>query len=147
MTVQETLDLVLRHYPRVWHAAHRRHPPRGLAGAALSEREQTVLAHLDPTRSRSVADLADHLALAPSTLSEVLGALEAKDLVVRTRDAPDRRKVSVSLTPRGKRALADATPLDASVLQKALETLSDTDRATVGRGLALLADALKETQP
>ncbi|MBX2802474.1 MAG: MarR family transcriptional regulator [Myxococcales bacterium] len=141
MTIDDALDAVQQQYPRIWHAAHRRHPPRGLSGPQPSERELTVLAHLD-RHPRPVADLANHLHIAASTLSEVLGALEARGLVVRRSDPADKRRRLAELTNDARQLLRSTSPLDASRLQSALQTLTEDQRQTVATGLTLLAEAL-----
>lgn len=143
MDLEHAIDAVQRDYPRVWHAAHRRHPPRGLGGDAPTEREQTVLAHLDHGTPRRIADLADHLAIAPSTLSEVIGALEARGWVARDRAPADGRRVLVTLTDAGRARIREASPLDADRLRAALGRLDDAERALVVRGLHTLAEALR----
>lgn len=142
MTLEDTIDAIQQDYPRIWHAAHRRHPPRGLGDDVLSERAQTVLTHLG-AGWQTVAALCDHLGIAPSTLSEVLGALEERGLVRRRRATADRRRIEVTVTEAGAQRLRDASPLDAGVLTDAIEKLTDHQRAIVVNGLALLAEALR----
>ncbi|MEN0060788.1 MAG: MarR family winged helix-turn-helix transcriptional regulator [Myxococcota bacterium] len=142
MDLDDTIDAVQRQYPRIWHAAHRRHPPRGLGGDRPSEREHTVLAHLRiaPT---PMGELANHLNIAASTLSEVTHALEARGLVHRHRDPADRRRIAVALTEAGHTVVRDTSPLDTDRLREALASLDPTARATVVEGLTLLAEALR----
>ena len=143
MSPTDAVDAVQRHYPRIWHAAHRRHPARGLGAEQPSDRELTVLAHVAHDADQPVADLAEHLAIAPSTLSEVLAALEGRGWITRARDPEDRRRIVVGVTEAGRAALRAGSPLDAERLEHALASLTAAQRETVAAGLALLAEALR----
>ena len=54
-----------------------------------------------------VQDLADWGNVSAPCISRSCDALEIKKLINRTRDKQDRRKVFISLTPQGKRLLAN----------------------------------------
>lgn len=51
--------------------------------------------------SSTLSELSRLFVLDPSTLVPVIDALERKDLVARGKDAADRRRVPISLTPGG----------------------------------------------
>lgn len=59
--------------------------------------------------SASQRDLAGALGLTPATLTPVLEALDADGLVVRERDARDRRVVRIAVTTAGRTREATAT--------------------------------------
>lgn len=63
-----------------------------------------VRALADRDRAR-IGDLASDAAIAPSTATRILDALERRELVRRDRVAEDRRAVTVSLTELGRSAL------------------------------------------
>ncbi|MCE5236703.1 MAG: MarR family transcriptional regulator [Clostridiaceae bacterium] len=56
----------------------------------------------------SVSDIQNRLDFSKPAISQMLSALEAKGLIVREPDKADRRKVMVSLTPKGREILANA---------------------------------------
>jgi DNA-binding MarR family transcriptional regulator len=56
-----------------------------------------------------IADLAERLQIQHHSAVELVGRLEEKDLVQRSRGAEDRREVYVSLTDRGERVLRELT--------------------------------------
>lgn len=85
------------------------------------------------------SQLASILHLDPGTISATLSRLEDKDFVSRRRDSDDRRRVSLSLTAKGKkldapiagtvesgmkRLLAGALPRDVTAARKLLEQLT-----------------------
>jgi DNA-binding MarR family transcriptional regulator len=86
------------------------------------------------------SELAQHLHIAPRSVTEVVDALEAKGLVERSPDPGDRRATLVGLTARG-REVSDAVRRARGVESERLfERLSQTDRAHLARILRRLQD-------
>lgn len=139
------LDHVVRRiqtaYPRIYLACHVEHRPSSRRGAALSDKDSRILAHLDGVEPVSAADLARHLAIRPSTLSEALDRLVDRGLVSRQTRADDRRRVDLRLTGPGTDAMQQSSVLDTTRLARLLERLSDTEREQAAAGLELLAAA------
>jgi DNA-binding MarR family transcriptional regulator len=52
-------------------------------------------------------DLASHLFIAPPSATSLTDDLVKAKLVARSEDKKDRRTISISLTPKGRRALAN----------------------------------------
>ncbi|WP_332697161.1 MarR family winged helix-turn-helix transcriptional regulator [Bosea sp. (in: a-proteobacteria)] len=63
----------------------------------------------------------------PTTLSAI-ASMEKSGLVVRERNAVDRRKLHVRLTPKGRALKAQLLPLAVGVVEKATEGFSAQDR-------------------
>src|SRR6478735_8202137 len=63
-----------------------------------------VIGHHGPTRLGVVAD---HLRIAPRSVTDVVDRLEQRGLVTRAPDPADRRALTVSLTDRGQAVLAE----------------------------------------
>jgi DNA-binding MarR family transcriptional regulator len=133
-------------YPRIWHACHRRHRRGPTDEHGPSERHVAILAHLDPKRSTRAGDLARHLGIGPSTLSEALDDLERHGYVKRRRHARDRRIVEIFIREKGKKAVAKESALDGSRVQRMLARLGDAERKAAVAGLELLSRAALETQ-
>lgn len=86
--------------------------------------------------------LAGRLALAKPTVSATLDTLVERGLLERATASDDRRVTTLSLTARGRDALAGA---EAAMRVRLDDVLARVDDATgVSRALAVLGDALDE---
>lgn len=139
----DLVDAVLRAYPQVYGACHRRHPRARTNPDRISERDAWILGHLDPTQPMSPARLGEHLALRASTVSEAVKRLERLGYVVRRRAAGDARRVELYLAPRGAEAMRAASVIDAGRVRRMLGLLPASKRAAAVEGLRLLADAAR----
>ena len=136
-------------YPRIWHACHR-HPQDLERETGLSDRQAQLLAHLADGRLRRPRDLAQHVGIRTSTLSEAIDDLVRRGLVDRRVHPGDRRRVDFQVTAAGLDALSRGSPLDADRVEAALALLSESDRKNAVDGLRLLAkacDALARVEP
>lgn len=85
--------------------------------------------HLSKEGLVSVGDIANELTLEHSTASRLLADCEADDLIRRTRDAVDRRKVNIALTEWGGHVAKTAVLLHAELLQRLLGEWKPSDVA------------------
>ncbi len=132
---------VQRAYPIIWHHCHQKHAGRG---DELSARESTVLSHLSLDRSTTPADLARHLGIGASTLSEAIDKLVGRGYAERRTDPDDRRRVRYRLTAQGQDILDRSSALSNAQLRQVLARLSEEDRERAVAGLELLAGACRE---
>ena len=79
-------------HPGMGHQGH--HKPNFATGRLISV--------LNKAGSMTTGELAEALDLRPSSLSELLGKLEKKDLILRTQDENDKRVYRISLTDNAK---------------------------------------------
>ena len=84
------------------------------------------------------SELAQHLHIAPRSATEVVDALEAKDLVRRSPDPSDRRATLVSLTERGTELSREVRRARGLESERLFERLSSTDREHLARILRRL---------
>jgi len=119
----------------------------------LRERSQETLAPWDitPAHLRALrtlrrhgtmrlSELSDHLQIAPRSTTEVVDALEARNLVRRRADPGDRRATLVEVTEHGTDVLAAIRASSGTEAGRVFGRLSPPDRAELARILALLRD-------
>lgn len=97
--------MALRLIPHIHRATHR----IGLYIAelddpAVNQAEAHVLAHLGANGDATIGQVHRAFGHKRSTLTSILDRLEARNLIVRTSDARDRRTFVVSLTRTGRAA-------------------------------------------
>lgn len=141
MTPRAAAASLIRHYPLIFFACHRRHVRDPASQKTISSHAASVLDHLDPVETLSVTGLAKHMGVTPSTMSLTLDRLEAKHYVARERDPVDARRVLVRLTADGERIRSASSVLDPDLVNELVSHLSADERRRALDGLALLAQA------
>lgn len=101
---------------------------RALAELEVRTHEFGVLDHLDRAGPISQQALGTALRIDPSNLVGLLDALQQDGLVVRARDAADRRRHLVGLTDDGHRRLESAKRATAEAEADLLSPLSPAER-------------------
>src|SRR5271157_2422987 len=109
MRVEEAILRVQTAYPRVYLACHTRHQNKRTTAAQLSQRDATLLAHLSETEPVSQNDLAAHVGVGKSTLSEAITSLEELGYVVRNG--------AILRTPAGTQAMSSGSVLEMPLLK------------------------------
>jgi DNA-binding MarR family transcriptional regulator len=84
--------------------------------------------------------LSDHLHIAPRSATEVVDALESRDLVRRQADPADRRATLVELTEHGTQILAAVRAARGSESERVFDRLSRAERDDLARILRKLRD-------
>jgi MarR family transcriptional regulator, organic hydroperoxide resistance regulator len=128
-----------RAYPQLYLACHVDHTTRR-RDHGLSDRDSSVLAHLDELAPVGAGVLARHLGVGPSTVTEAIDRLAAKGLVERRRRG---RRVELRLTRAGVDQMQASSVLDADRVAALIAAVPARQRAAALRGLELLADAAR----
>ena len=103
-------------------------------------------AHLRALRTLSrhgtmrLSELSDHLQIAPRTATEVVDALQSRDLVRRRADPGDRRATLVEVTDYGASILAEIRASRGTEPGRIFGRLTPADRAELARILSQLRD-------
>jgi DNA-binding MarR family transcriptional regulator len=119
---------------------------RSLAGVAddvtLGQyRLLVVLAARGPQR---MVDLADALAMLPSTATRMCDRLVGKGLISRARPSDDRRAVVLTLAPAGRRLIEDVTRRRREEIREILTRVPHESHAGLIRSFLAFADAAGE---
>jgi DNA-binding MarR family transcriptional regulator len=142
--MQQLVHEVQRHYPQIYLACHVDHIRTRSTKWKLSSKDSSILSHLDRVRPMSPRELAQHLCVAPSTLSATIARLERLGYLASDAVESDRRQRDLRLTERGAEAMASTSVLDSEKVAEMLDRLSSSERTAALRGLALLAGAARE---
>ena len=135
------MQRVLQSYPKIYLACHTRHLRDDETGKSLSARLGSILDHLDTQPPLTLSSLAKHLDVTQSTISLQIDKLQRAGYVLRLRDTQDRRRVSVVLTPRGKRIKEQNSVFDRDLVRELISLLRPGDVEAALSGLDLLAEA------
>ena len=114
------------------------------ATIGVSPSDLRCLSLLDAIGPMSAGELAQASGLSPAAITNLLDRLEDAALVVRERDARDRRRLVVSASPRARERIA---PFYASMTrswERVLAGFDDAELAVVLRFLQTSGDMLRE---
>ena len=104
-----------------------------------------IIATLGNTPGMSYKDLGERTLITKGTLTGVIERLEQKGLVLRTRNADDKRSFFVQLTPAGEAVFSDAFPKVVEQGKKLFAPYTEADfeamDATLRKLKQLIADA------
>ena len=134
---------VQRLYPQIYLACHTDHVRAVSTKWRISSQDASILVHLDRESGLSPRELAQHLGVAPSTLSAAIARLAELGYLTSKPSETDRRRRELRLTARGAEAIASTSVLNAERVQALLNKLKPDERKAAVRGLALLAEAAR----
>jgi DNA-binding MarR family transcriptional regulator len=139
-TRAQALDAVGRAFKGALAALHRlrgreRHHP-----GELSHAQYGLLFGLSDGGSKSARELALAADVSPATATEMLDALAAAGLVLRTRSEHDKRIVLTALTERGRALIEERRAMYEPRFRAALEPFSEEELASAAHVL----DALRQ---
>ena len=138
------VESVLRWYPQIYFACHKRHVRDPETQDVLSGHQASVLDHLDDVQPTPLFDLARHMGVTASTMSLTMDRLVRGGYVVRERSTEDRRRLDLRLTPAGLRIKKQQKVLEPELVAAVLQRLDERRRKQALRGLELLAEASRD---
>jgi len=97
-----------------------------------------TLAYLNRHEGTSLSDVAEHIGLTLPSMSALIDSIVMKGLVIRQTHPEDRRRMTLTLTERGRATLRVAHEAAASYLEERIGQLSATERATVIEAMQVL---------
>jgi DNA-binding MarR family transcriptional regulator len=144
MSASDDVRIVQTCYPQIYLACHTRHVRAASTPQRLSARDSALLAHLDQTRPIAPSVLARHLGVGTSTMSAAVKRLVRLGYIEQDWHPKDARRVRLSLSRQGVRAMRETSVLEAARVRRVLARLGPADRRAALRGLTLLARASRE---
>ena len=119
-------------------------------GYDLSESEFLTLDALEDVDSLSVGQLRRCVGVLPSQMSRIIKALEQRydeKLVLCSINPEDKRKIDVSITPRGRRAIGAYRQSKIQMITASLRSLSAKDFAAFARIMGRIGTTIEADLP
>ena len=110
--------------------------------SGLTPSQLLLLQLLAKEGSMTAGAIAKSVSLSQATVTALLDKLETGGLLLRTRDAADRRRVVVELTDAGRRSESNAPGLLQEQFEKRFDTLQDWEQAFLIAALEKIAAML-----
>lgn len=92
----------------------------------------------------TIGELSQKMALACSTITDLIDRMEKAELVVRKKDEKDKRVVRVEVLPNGYDILEKVLNKRIDFLSGKLSNFSDEDKNRLHLGLKALYEAMKD---
>lgn len=92
----------------------------------------------------TIGELSQKMALACSTITDLIDRMEKSELVVRKKDDKDKRVVRVEVLPNGYDILEKVLNKRIDFLSGKLSDFSDEDKNKLNLGLKALYEAMKD---
>ncbi len=111
----------------------------GVTGAQL-----WIMKEIDVSPGLRVGEVAKKLAIHQTTASNLLDALEKKEMVCKTRLATDQRIVNLTLTDKGRFILLKAPEPVRGLLPEALLQMNRSDLEQLGSSMDVLLKSIQQ---
>src|SRR5580698_5843710 len=117
------------------------------ARGGLTGPQRMVMQVLVQSEGLSLKELSAQVSLAHSTVSGIVDRLQARGMVVRRRDEADGRATVIAPSSEVREFVSNRMPeLAISPLTEALRGASDSEQATVLRGLRKLRSLIEQSR-
>lgn len=111
--------------------------------SGLSRAQTGMLFLLYYRPGSGMKNIAEHLSISKSAVTQLLEPLLEKELVIREADAHDRRNAVLKLTPKGLKTVRDFTRHKMLGIRTALGSLSDKELSNLERLSSKMAASVK----
>jgi DNA-binding MarR family transcriptional regulator len=118
-----------------------------LRPAGISALQYTALTVLERHPDLSSAQLARNSFVTAQSMADMVVTLQGCGLIDRHRDADDRRRLVLALTPQGQKLLSRYRPKVAAIEEEMLSTLTARQATELRRSLSACRAALAEHPP
>lgn len=116
---------------------------KALSHHGLSQAGREALAVLDGAgHPLSPTAIAGSLLITTASVTSLLDTLERRDLVKRLADPADRRKLQITLTPKGHKVIDQMLPPVVALQTALMSGLSETERRRLLSSLATIHHAI-----
>jgi len=133
----------LGYLARYAHRAFVKALERELAQHGILTAQWSVLRILWVTEGLTQVELAERMRVEKASLTGVLAGMERGGLILRTRNADDRRKINIRLTARGRRLKAELLPYAAMINRRATRGMSEAEIVLLRKLLATVTENLE----
>lgn len=111
---------------------------------SLSVPQLRALAFVHGNPGTCLFNVADHLGVTRPTASVIVDRLVRRGLIHRAADPRERRRIALTLTPKGARRLEQARRATRLWLTRALASVPAPGRRRIAEGLGLLGSAFRK---
>jgi DNA-binding MarR family transcriptional regulator len=121
-------------------------PDQTPCGKPVSVAEAHALMELSRGQPLVQKELASRLRLEKSTVSRLVGMLEGRGWVERSRSTQDRRAVELRLTGAGRRTAEGIAEVRREKFARVLEAIPEGERGSVLESMRILEEAMRESE-
>ncbi len=121
-------------------------PDETPCGRSVSVAEAHALMELSRTETLVQKELASRLRLEKSTVSRLVGMLEGRGWVERSRSPHDGRAMELKLTGAGVRTAEGIAEARRAKFARLLEAIPEEERVSVLESMRILEEAMRESE-
>jgi len=104
----------------------------------------TALQILIKNGELTIGQLSDKMALACSTITDLVDRMEKNQLVVRKKDPKDRRVVRIEVLPKGHEIVKQVLEKRIRFLEQKMADFTEEEKISLSKGLESLYDSIKD---
>lgn len=106
----------------------------------------TALQVLINNDGMTIGELSQKMALACSTITDLIDRMERNELVTRKKDEKDKRVVRIVVLPKGHQIVEKVLEKRVMFLDSKMKGITEEQKLSLNEGLKSLYDAMQENQ-